>query len=175
MDDTLSKAGKCFIVFLLLTCFFPQPGFSPVSAADFSIKLTVPERVEFALSTDFVDLGPPRTQNDIIYYEQRNAVRLNFRSNITSGWEIHVTGTNFAAGGDRSFPVSRLQWRTQHTSYQHLPPAGEYAIVACGEDTGDQGQGQGKDMINISYYLELQGDEYEGPYTAVITYTFFVP
>ncbi len=172
MGDTLRKAGKRLVVFLLLLCLFLQPGFFPVAAADFSIRLTVPVRVEFELSTDFVDLGPPRTQNNILYYEQKNAVRLSFRTNLASGWEIHVTGSDFSAGDDRSFPVSRLQWRTQQTSYRPMPPAGEYAVVARGENTGGrQGQGQ----INISYYLELQGDEYEGPYTALITYTFFVP
>lgn len=176
MADTLRKTGRYFIVFLLFSCFFLQAAFFPVSAADFSMKLTVPERVEFYLSTDFVDLDPPQTQNDVIYYENKNAVRLNIRTNNTSGWEIHVTGTDFTTGGDRSFDISRLQWRTNDTSYQHMPPEGEYAMVARGENAGNHmGQGQGKDMMNISYYLEPAGDEYEGPYSAIITYTFFVP
>src|SRR5690554_6694442 len=173
MADTLRKTRRYFIVFLLFSCFFLQAAFFPVSAADFSIKLSVPERVEFYLSTDFVDLDPPHTQNNITYYENKNAVRLNFRSNITSRWEIYVTGTDFTTGEDCSFDISRLQWRTKDTAYHHMPPAGEYAMVACGDNAGnDVGKWQ---RMHLSYYLELEGDEYEGPYTAIITYTFFVP
>lgn len=110
MGDTLRKSGKRLVVFLLLSSLFLQPGFFPVAAADFSIRLTVPVRVEFELSTDFVDLGPPRTQNNILYYEQKNAVRLSFRTNLASGWEIHVTGSDFSAGDDPCLRPGNTRW-----------------------------------------------------------------
>src|SRR5690554_6367578 len=124
MADTLRKTGRYFIVFLLFSCFLLQAACFPVSAADFSMKLTVPERVQFCLSTDFVDLDPPQTQNDVIYYENKNAVRLNIRTNNTSGWEMHVTGTACTICGDRSFDIYWLLSRTNDCSYQHMPPEG---------------------------------------------------
>jgi hypothetical protein len=155
-----------------LTCFvIPNVPFL-AAAADFTLGFTIPSRAELYLSTAYVDHGLPRTKAGIMYYEGKNAVRVHFRSNITSEWEIHISGTDFRSATGASIPITRLQWRTGNSDYCFMPPEGKYMVVTDRDDFADIIKGQ---KVHISYYLELLGNEYGGVHTAVITYSFFIP
>lgn len=155
-------------VFLVLLSSFS------VLAAEFTLKFTVPPRVEFYLSTDYVDLGLPQTAGGVTYFKGDNVVTLSFRTNITSGWEIHISGKDFRSTAGASIPISRLQWKMgQMEGYRFMRPEGESFLVMDWRNfTGDILAGQ---RFPVSYYLELAGDEYEGVYTTTITYTLFIP
>jgi len=54
-----------------------------------------------------------------------------------------------------------------------MPSEGESGLVMDWRDfTEEILTGQ---HLPISYYLELTGDEYEGEYTSIITYSLFLP
>ncbi len=147
---------------------------SSVFAAEFTIRFTVPPRAEFYLSTDYVDLGLPRTEGGRAYFKGENVVALSFRTNIASPWEIHISGTDFRSAAGTSIPINRLQWKMGNTGgYKVMPPEGETLLVMDWQDLADEvlaGQ-----QFQISYYLELLGDEYEGTHTSTIIYSLFIP
>lgn len=142
------------------------------NAADFNLKFTVPPRVEFYLSTDYVDLGLPQTRGGVTYFEGKNLVKLSFRVNTTSPWEIHISGVDFRSAAGTSIPISRLQWRTNKhmDDYSFMAPEGERRLVMDWVEDAFTWQ-----HFQISYYLELTGDEYEGVHSSVITYSLFIP
>ncbi|NLY88240.1 MAG: hypothetical protein GX085_01250 [Firmicutes bacterium] len=168
--DTRARVRKqaWLAAFLILLCS------ASVFAAEFTLRFTVPPRAEFYLSTDYVDLGLPRTTGGVTYFEGKNVVILSFRTNIASPWEIHISGTDFRSAAGTSIPINRLQWRMGRTGgYRFMPPEGESLLVMDWQDFADKvlaGQ-----QFQISYYLELTGDEYEGEHTSTIIYSLFIP
>ncbi|NLZ44712.1 MAG: hypothetical protein GX894_07630 [Clostridia bacterium] len=147
---------------------------SSVFAAEFTIRFAVPPRAEFYLSTDYVDLGLPQTDGVRTYFEGQNVVTLSFRTNIVSPWEIHISGTDFRSAAGTSIPINRLQWKMGNTGgYTSMAPEGETLLVMDWHGLTDEilaGQ-----QFQISYYLELMGDEYEGAHTSTIIYSLFIP
>jgi hypothetical protein len=154
-----------FLVFLVLV--------GGILAADFEMEFAIPEKVEIILSTGAVDLGTPITlQPGRVYFEKPVALRLDFRCNRPTEWEVRLCGEDFRAGAN-TISISRLEWKTENSIYRSMPPAGEYTVLASWRDYPDQvAAWHGKE---ISYRLALLGDEYEGTYSSVITYTLFVP
>ncbi len=144
----------------------------PISTADFELAFNIPERIELNLSTEIVDLGMPLGRNPI-YYEKPNAVQVEFRCNLSAEWEVRIYGADFQDGED-TIPISQLQWKEDRGSYQNMPPEGGYALLARRSDYSKKKVTllQSK---NISYRLELRGDESGGIYSAPIIYTLFVP
>lgn len=143
----------------------------PITTADAVLEFTIPERTEITLSTAVVDLGVPRG-NRQLYYEQIDAVRVDFRCNSSSEWEVRISAADFYSV-DRTIPISRLKWRTDQGPYREMPPSGGYTVLARKRDY-NKGSGL-KHTKTISYRLDLSGDEWGGTYTAPITYTLFVP
>lgn len=144
----------------------------PISTADFELDFYIPERIELNLSTEIVDLGMPLGRNPI-YYEKLDAVQVNFRCNLPAEWEVRIYGADFR-DGENTIPISRLQWKEERGSYKNMSSEGEYALLARRRDYPLKKAGllQSK---NISYRLELRGDESGGIYSAPIIYTLFVP
>ncbi|HEY8392190.1 MAG TPA: hypothetical protein VIL83_05635 [Capillibacterium sp.] len=143
----------------------------PVQTADTYLEFTIPERVELSLSTMVVDLGEPRGAGRL-YYERIDAVRVDYRCNLPTEWEVRISAEDFR-DGERVIPITRLQWRTRDGNYQRMPAPGQYTVLARRRDHGTySGLKQSK---TISYRLELIGDEWGGTYSAPVTYTLFVP
>ena len=162
---------KCLFLFVISGLFVY--GLSmPIITADAYLEFTIPQRVEIALSTAVVDLGTPHGTGQL-YFEQIDAVQVDFRCNIPSDWEVRISAADFR-DGNRRIPISRLQWRTGLGSYQNMPPSGNYAVIARGRDYARTQRGL-KQSKSVSYRLELKGDEWGGTYSAPITYTLFVP
>lgn len=144
----------------------------PVPTANSVLELFIPERVEIALSTPVVDLGAPRRAEGRLYYERVNAVQVDYRCNIRADWEVRISAADFR-DGNRTIPISRLQWRTEEGVYRNMPASGRYAVLARRRD--HEPRSGLKHRKTISYRLELMGDEWGGTYSAPITYTLFVP
>jgi hypothetical protein len=142
----------------------------PITTADAVLEFIIPERTEIALSTSVVDLGTPRG-NRQLYYEQVDAVRVEYRCNSASEWEVRISGTDFHSV-DRTIPINRLKWRADQGPYREMPPSGSYTVLARKRDY-NKGIGL-KHTKTISYRLDLAGDEWGGTYTAPITYTLIV-
>jgi|GEM_PF-1006907 len=143
-------------------------------AASFDITFRIPEKVEIALSTGAVDLGSPfSVGSDYVYFEKPGALRVDFRCNRLNEWEVRLSGVDFRAGKN-TIPISRLEWKAnQGGAYTYMPPEGEYAVLDSSRNHPKKsGRWQKKD---ISYRLKLTGDEYEGTYNSIITYTLFLP
>ncbi|HHT49304.1 MAG TPA: hypothetical protein GXZ98_08450 [Firmicutes bacterium] len=152
-----------FPVFLLLS--------PPVMMADAYLEFEIPERMELTLSTSVVDLGEPKGAHRL-YYERIDAVRVDYRCNSRYEWEVRISAADLR-DGNRTIPISRLQWRTSDGTYQYMPENGKYTVLARRRDhTPFSGLKQSK---MISYRLELRGDERGGTYSAPVTYTLFVP
>ncbi len=159
--------GCIFLVILLLSVALPS------STADCDLEFRIPEQVYIRLSAEAVDLGLPMSR-DPVYYEKIAAVRVDYRCNIPTNWEVRISAGDFR-DGNKTIPITRLQWRIEegNSSYQPMPPSGSYAVLARRRDHLPlAGVEHSK---TISYRLELRGDEHEGTYTAPITYTLFVP
>lgn len=145
----------------------------PTSTADCDLEFRIPEKVYIKLSRETVDLGVPMGREPF-YYEKVAAVRVDYRCNMPTNWEVRVYAADFR-DGNKTIPISRLQWRTEegNSPYLQMPTAGSYAVLARRRDHLPRAGVQ--HSKTISYRLELRGDEHEGTYTAPITYTLFVP
>lgn len=156
-------------ILILPACFLTA---QPIRTANCVLELFIPDRIEIALSVPVVDLGEPRRENGRLYYERINAVRVDYRCNTQDDWEVRISAEDFR-DGNRRIPISRLQWRTEDGIYQDMPTSGRYVVLARKRD--HQPRAGLKHSKNISYRLELRGDEWGGTYFAPITYTLFVP
>ncbi len=163
---------RCKLYWLSLLSLLSLTIAKPVSTADFEIDFYIPERIELNLSTEIVDLGMPLGRNPI-YYEKLNAVKVDFRCNLSAEWEVRIYGADFR-DGDKKFPISKLQWKEERGSYKNMPPEGGYALLARRRDFPKK-KARLLQSKNISYRLELTGDESGGAYSAPIIYTLFVP
>lgn len=146
------------------------------SAADFRMTFTIPAKAELELSTSYVDLGPFHSDrvSGHLYFEKNSAVQVRFGCNLPTEWEVRISGTDFRSGVE-VLPISKLQWKAGGSgSYQYMPPQGDSTVVASWREYNGQGKPV-KDHKNISYRLELTGEEYEGQYLGLVTYTMFIP
>ncbi|NLW56342.1 MAG: hypothetical protein GX050_06995 [Firmicutes bacterium] len=160
-------SGLSFLVMVILSLALPT------STADCDLEFRIPEQVYIRLSRETVDLGAPMGKEPF-YYEKVAAVRVDYRCNIPTNWEVRIYAEDFR-DGNKTIPISRLQWRPEegNSSYQPMPTPGSYAVLARRRDHLPWAGVQ--HSKRISYRLELRGDELEGTYTAPITYSLFVP
>lgn len=142
------------------------------AAADQIIMVTLERKAVLELDNGMVDLGLPLSLDRTQVYERQNAVTVSFRCNAHASWEVRLSGTDFS-NGDQKIPITQLFWRKSSSGYLAMPGAGAYAVVA--RDRDYPGHGANWHDESISYRLELTGDEYEGTYSATLTYTLFVP
>lgn len=145
------------------------------AAADFKLLFTIPAKAELELSTSYVDLGSPHFDklSGCLYFEKNVAVQVRFGCNLPTEWEVRISGTGFRSGAE-ILPISKLQWKAGGSeSYQYMPPEGASAVVANWREY-DRTKPV-KEHKSISYRLELTGEEYEGQYLGLVTYTIFIP
>lgn len=141
------------------------------AAADQTITVALQRKVELHLNTGIVDLGLPIGPERSRIFERQNAVTVSFRCNVRTPWEVRLSGTDFS-NGSHSIPITQLRWKKASSDYLQMLPVGSYTVVASELDY--PGRGGNWHDETISYRLELTGDEYEGTYAAVLTYTLFV-
>lgn len=152
------------LMFLLLSVF--------VLAAEQTVTVTFDRKAELNMNTTNVDLGMPFEHAGRQYYERLNAAQLSFRCNAKTSWEVRVSGTDFTSGGYH-IPISQLQWSKNAHDYRNMPESGGFDVVATAADYPTHGANWHD--LNLSYRLNVSGDEYEGTYQATLTYTLFVP
>lgn len=163
MRKTILFLVSIFSAFFLIS--------QPITTADTLLELEIPQRVEIALSTSVVDLGAPR-RNGRLYYERTGAVQVDYCCNMPSDWEVRISASDFR-DGNRTIPISRLEWCADDGIYRNMPASGRYVVLARRRD--HEPKSGLKQSKTISYRLELRGDEWGGTYSAPITYTLFVP
>jgi hypothetical protein len=143
-----------------------------VFAAEQTVTVKFDRKAELNISTTSVDLGTPFQAGNLQYYERPNAAQLSFRCNVKSSWEVRVSGTDFTTG-QYSIPISQLQWSKDSGNYRNMPANGGYDVVVTANDYPTHGANWHD--VNLSYRMATTGDEYEGTYQAMLTYTLFVP
>ena len=70
-----------------------------------------------------------------VYYEKIAALRVDYRCNIPTNWEVRISAGDFR-DGNKTVPISRLQWRLEegNSSYQPMPSSGGYVVLARRRD-----------------------------------------